>query len=52
MKDLNAIRNAFVDVLMSMYHTREIKPIGSDKTEEAEIAQKSVELPRPPRAKP
>ncbi len=52
LKDLNAIRNAFVDVLMSMYHTREIKPIGSDKTEEAEIAQKSVELPRPPRAKP
>jgi putative nucleotidyltransferase with HDIG domain len=31
LKDINAIKNAMVDALMSMYHTREIKPL---KTEE------------------
>ena len=37
MKDVSAIKTAFTDVLMSMYHTREVKPIAAaedKKTEE------------------
>ncbi len=32
LKELNAIKSAFVEVLMSMYHTREIKPIADPET--------------------
>ncbi|MCL2684016.1 MAG: HDIG domain-containing protein [Synergistaceae bacterium] len=31
LKDINAIKNAMVDVLMSMYHTREIMPLKQDE---------------------
>jgi putative nucleotidyltransferase with HDIG domain len=31
LKDINAIKNAMVDALMSMYHTREIKPLKSEE---------------------
>jgi len=34
LKDINAINIAFVEVLMSMYHSREIKPIASSEDEE------------------
>jgi putative nucleotidyltransferase with HDIG domain len=37
MRDVSAIKTAFTDVLMSMYHTREVKPIAAaedKKTEE------------------
>ncbi|MDR0648737.1 MAG: HDIG domain-containing protein [Synergistaceae bacterium] len=34
LKELNAIKTAFIEVLMSMYHTREIKPIASADEEE------------------
>jgi membrane-associated HD superfamily phosphohydrolase len=34
LKELNAIKTAFIDVLMSMYHSREIKPIASPGEEE------------------
>ncbi|MDR3355039.1 MAG: HDIG domain-containing protein [Synergistaceae bacterium] len=35
MRDINAIKTAFTEVLMSMYHTREVKPIATEdeKTE-------------------
>lgn len=47
LKDLNAIRNAFVEVLMSMYHTREVKPLDKDGEEQAD-----PNPPRPSRPKP
>ena len=31
LKDINAIKNAMVDALMSMYHTREIKPLKAEE---------------------
>jgi putative nucleotidyltransferase with HDIG domain len=37
LKEINAIKTAFVEVLMSMYHSREIKPIaGQDEEEQKE----------------
>ena len=38
LKDINAIKNAVVDVLMSMYHTREIKPLQRDEDNAAQAA--------------
>ncbi|MDR0617162.1 MAG: HDIG domain-containing protein [Synergistaceae bacterium] len=34
LKEINTIKMAFVDVLMSMYHSREIKPIANQSEEE------------------
>jgi putative nucleotidyltransferase with HDIG domain len=47
LKELNAIKNAMVDTLMSMYHTREIKPIASPeeravKLEPAKDAEEAI----------
>jgi putative nucleotidyltransferase with HDIG domain len=37
LKDISAIKTAMVDALMSMYHTREVKPLASDgKTPESD----------------
>jgi putative nucleotidyltransferase with HDIG domain len=36
LKDISAIKNAMVDALMSMYHTREIKPLAKSGGEERE----------------
>ncbi|MDR3331980.1 MAG: HDIG domain-containing protein [Synergistaceae bacterium] len=33
LRDIHAIKSAFVDVLVSMYHTREIKPLAEPKRE-------------------
>jgi putative nucleotidyltransferase with HDIG domain len=42
LKDINGIKNAMVDVLMSMYHTREIKPLHHDEDHSAErVAERS-----------
>jgi membrane-associated HD superfamily phosphohydrolase len=35
LRELNAIKTAFIEVLMSMYHSREIKPIAGTDEEEA-----------------
>ena len=35
MKDINSIKTAIIDALMSMYHTREIKPIARPEDEHA-----------------
>jgi putative nucleotidyltransferase with HDIG domain len=37
LKELNAIKTAFIEVLMSMYHSREIKPIASPDEDEAKM---------------
>jgi hypothetical protein len=34
MKDINLIETAMLDALMSMYHSREIKPIASSPGDE------------------
>jgi putative nucleotidyltransferase with HDIG domain len=43
LKDLNAIRNAMVDVLMSMYHTREVKPLTQQDEDKNAPAVKEME---------
>lgn len=42
LKDLGAIKHAFVEVLMSMYHTREVKPV---PTEEPSVKKEQEAAP-------
>jgi putative nucleotidyltransferase with HDIG domain len=55
MKELNAIKNAMVDALMSMYHSREIKPLSRNEAEEhrrdtsSESLRSTAETNRPAR---
>ncbi|MDR1516058.1 MAG: HDIG domain-containing protein [Synergistaceae bacterium] len=49
LKELNAIKTAFVEVLMSMYHSREIKPIaGPEKEEEQKKADREHKAQKEP----
>ncbi|MDR1886262.1 MAG: HDIG domain-containing protein [Synergistaceae bacterium] len=43
LRDLSAIKTAFVEVLMSMYHTREVKPIASSDGERPEDAARKTD---------
>ena len=51
LKDVSAIKQAFVEVLMSMYHTREVKPVPANGDAEGVKAAAS-EMPRPIRMRP
>jgi putative nucleotidyltransferase with HDIG domain len=51
LKDLNSIRTAMVDVLMSMYHTREVKPLPKqEERKEPEQAARGDQKPEEARA--
>lgn len=55
LKDISAIKNAFVEVLMSMYHTREVKPVAADdeaEKKDAPVSPSTQEFARPARVKP
>jgi membrane-associated HD superfamily phosphohydrolase len=45
LKDINLIKSAMVDTLMSMYHTREIKPILKAETETLPASSGEGRLP-------
>ena len=49
LKDLSAIKNAFVDVLISMHHTREMKPIAPSEEESSPPEATPLEADHAPR---
>ncbi|MDR0652726.1 MAG: HDIG domain-containing protein, partial [Synergistaceae bacterium] len=48
LKDINAIKNAMVDALMSMYHTREIKPLKAEEKSDSAPAVSQENASREP----
>jgi putative nucleotidyltransferase with HDIG domain len=47
LKDINAIKNAMVDALMSMYHTREIKPLKTEEKSDPPVQENPAREPSP-----
>jgi putative nucleotidyltransferase with HDIG domain len=45
LKDINGIKSAMVDALMSMYHTREIKPLKAEEKNNPPVISAPRELP-------